>query len=390
MKKAAQLMVFFLLLGAAVFPAQAAFTSFYVFGDALSAASNNAPVGPYYYGDRWCNGRVWVEVLAQRQGLPFYFSNSISYFGNTSTNLVNEVNRFKPPGDAGNALVVIWVNNADLYYPAVAAPPTLAAFNAAINQSQINHYKAITNLYAKGIRTLIMPNVVDISSIPAFNTYKAYTNLFHQASVNYNAAFNATVNQIQTNPQYADLTIYVPDFFALLTNLMAYPADYGVINALESGLSIDAFGALGSPSLTKGPATNYIFWDSRDPTAMVHAWMANLAQQLISPVQISGLTAFNGSNRLDIANVPIGQNGFVLGCTNVGPENYWLDSSNWTTDGSFSSISATQSVFVLTANKSQNLHFSPDGPFPGTNITVADLHGWQLYRLSFPYVWTWP
>jgi hypothetical protein len=358
-KKAVQLMVGLLLFGSTIFQAEAAFTSFYVFGDALSTASNNVPVGPYYYGDRWSNGRVWVEVLAQRQGLAFHFSNSISYFGNTSTNLVGEVSRFNPPANASNALVIIWVNNADLYFPATASPPTLAGFNAAINQSQTNHYKAITNLYAKGIRTLILPNVVDISTIPAFNTYTAYTNLFHQAATNYNAALYATLNQIRTNSQYSDLIIYVPDFFALLTNLMTHPASYGVTNALQGGLSIDAFSALGTPSLTNGPATNYIFWDGKDPTAMVHTWMANLAQQLIAPVQISDITPVDGSNRLDVANVPVGQNGLVLGSTS-------LALPGWNTNATFISSNVTQSVFVPIS--------SPQG----------------FYRLSFPFSWTWP
>jgi hypothetical protein len=31
---------------------------------------------------------------------------------------------------------------------------------------------------------------------------------------------------------------------------------------------------------------------------MVHAWMANAAQQLISPARISQITALKGSNRL--------------------------------------------------------------------------------------------
>ena len=35
--------------------------------------------------------------------------------------------------------------------------------------SQANHLQIITNLYAKGVRTLILPNAVDISEIPAFN-----------------------------------------------------------------------------------------------------------------------------------------------------------------------------------------------------------------------------
>lgn len=349
----------FLLYGSAFFSAQAAFTSFYVFGDALSAASNNVPVGPYYYGDRWSNGRVWVEVLAQRQGLAFYFSNSISYFGNTSTNLLGEVNRFNPPADASDALVVVWVNNADLYYPATASPPTMAGFNAAINQSQINHYRAITNLYAKGIRTLIMPNVVDISTIPAFNNYAAYTNMFHQASTNYNAAFYATLNRVRTNSSYSDLAIYVPDFFALLTNLLACPANYGVTNALQGGLSIDALGALGTPPLTNGPGTTYIFWDKLDPTAMVHAWMANLTQQLISPAQINNIAPEEGNNELHLVNVPIGQNGIVQGCADLGQ-------SDWTTNATFISSNATQSVFV-----------------------PASWPQW-FYRLSFPFSWTWP
>jgi phospholipase/lecithinase/hemolysin len=348
-----------LLLGFVVFPAQAAFTSLYIFGDGLSAASNNLPVGPYYYGDRWSNGRVWVEVLAQRQSLVFHFSNSISYFGNTSSNLVAEVNNFSPPAPASNVLVVIWVNNADMYYPATASPPTLAGFNAAINQSQTNHYKAITNLYAKGIRTLIMPNVVDLSTIPAFNKFTAYTNLFHQASTNYNANFYATLNRVQTNSSYSGLTIFVPDFFALLSNLLMYPANYGVTNALKNKLSIDALGALGNPSLTNGPGTNYIFWDPQDPTAMVHAWMANTAQQLISPAQISQLIAFDGSNRLDLANVPVGQNGLVLGCTN-------LAMTNWKTNATFAGTNRAQSVYVPAS-----------GPC------------WY-YRLRYLYSWTWP
>jgi len=350
-----------LLFGLAVFPAQAAFTSLYVFGDSLSTASTNAPVGPWYYGDRWSNGRVWVEVLAQRQGLVFNYSNNFtnSYWGNTSTDLVGEVNSFIPPAPASNALVVIWVNNADLYWPATDPTPTLASFNATINLAQTNHYKAITNLYAKGIRTLIMPNVVDISTIPAFNAYAAYTNLFHQASTNYNAAFYATLNRVLTNANYSGLTIYVPDFFTLLNNMLTNAAYYGVTNALQNGLSIDALGALGNPSLTNGPGTNYIFWDPEDPTAKVHEIMADTAQQLISPVRISQITSLTGSNRLDLANIPIGLNGVVLGSTD-------LTLTNWTSVTNFSSTNTVQSVFVL-----------PSSPV-------------QFYRLKFPYSWTWP
>jgi len=146
-KKAVRFMVGLLLFGSAVFPAQAAFTNLYVFGDALSTTTNNPATGPLYYGQRYSNGRVWVEVLAQRQGLTYNSNQNWSYFGNTSTSLVANVSSFNAPSGASNALFVVWVNNADLYYPALSQSSSMSLWTNAINQSQTNHYKAVTNLY---------------------------------------------------------------------------------------------------------------------------------------------------------------------------------------------------------------------------------------------------
>ena len=352
-------MVVFLLLGSAVFPAQAAFTALYVFGDGLSTTTDNPSPGPLYYGKRYSNGRVWVEVLAQRQGLTYDPNKNWSYFYNSSTTLVANVSSFQAPSDASNALFVIWVNNADLWFPATYSGASTAQWTSAINQAQTNHYKAVTNLYAKGARTLIMPNAVDISTIPEFNA-SVNANFIHLRCLDYNVAFSNTLNRIRAS--CPNLTIYMPDFFALLTNMLAHPANYGVTNALGDGLSIDAIDAVnyGFPSAaTNGYGTNFIFWNNDNPTAKVHAWMANLAQQLISPVRISQITAFNGSNRLDMANVPIGQNGLVIGRTN-------LVLGNWTTNANFNSTNTTQTIFVPAS-----------GPV------------W-FYRLKFPYSWTWP
>jgi phospholipase/lecithinase/hemolysin len=353
-------MVGFLLLGTVVFPAQAAFTALYVFGDGLSTTTNNTAGPAYLYdGLRYSNGRVWVEVLAQRQGLTYDPNKNWSYFYNTSTTLVANVSSFTAPANASNALFVIWVNCADLWFPALYSGTSMAQWTNAINQAQTNHYKAVTNLYAKGARTLIMPNAVDISTIPEFNA-SPNANFIHLRCLDYNVAFSNTLNRIKAS--CPNLKLYTPDFYALLTNMLAHAANYGLTNALCDGLSIDAIDAMncGYPSAsTNGYGTNYIFWDPYDPTAMVHAWMANTAQQLISPVRISQLTAFNGSNRLDMANVPVGQNGLVLGRTN-------LVLGNWKTNATFVSTNATQSVFVTNS-----------GP------------QW-FYRLKFLYSWTWP
>jgi phospholipase/lecithinase/hemolysin len=156
--------------------------------------------------------------------------------------------------------------------------------------------------------------------------------------------------------------LYTPDFYSLLTNMLAHPANYGLTNALGNGKSIDAVNAVnyGFPmAATNGFGTNFIFWDPNNPTAMVHTWMANVVQQLISPARISQLTVLEGSNRLDLADVPIGQNGLVLGCTN-------LLASGWMTNAAIEGTNGTLSVYV-----------SGSGPL-------------VYYRLKYLYSWVWP
>ena len=60
-----------LLLGSLSARAEAQFTSLYVFGDGMCTTTNNGSGYAWYYGNRFCNGRVWVEVLSQWQGLTY-------------------------------------------------------------------------------------------------------------------------------------------------------------------------------------------------------------------------------------------------------------------------------------------------------------------------------
>ena len=111
-------MVGFLLFGSAFFSAQAAFTNLYVFGDGISTTTNNTSDRPFYYGKRYSNGRVWVEVLAQRQGLTYDPNKNWSYFYNSCTTMLANVTSFQAPTDVSNDLFVIWVNCADLWFQA--------------------------------------------------------------------------------------------------------------------------------------------------------------------------------------------------------------------------------------------------------------------------------
>jgi phospholipase/lecithinase/hemolysin len=393
--------VLFLLSGLAVVPAQTtqtAFKSLYVFGDALSAtADSRAPGGSYFYGQRWSNGRVWVEVLAQRQGLTFDNTKNDSYYDHNSGEVVTDVANFQAPPDVANDLFIVWVCNADTFDAAQNHDNSLQ-WILANTVSQSNHLLIIENLYAKGVRTLIMPNAVDISEIPAYNESNL-TNVMHNGCVAYNTAFANTINTARL--LCPGLTIYTPDYYTLLNNVLTNAAAYGLTNALYQGsngkfYSIDAFSDNSIKNLTlNGQGTNYIFWDPQDPTAMLHEIVADVAQQIISPVQINWLALFPGINRLDVANVPVGLNGFVDGCTAT---NQVQQGWTWTTVTNINSTNTTQSIFVYAPSLPPAIPAGNGGdgsidPNDTNNFNVTYIPPFnpaQFYRLHFPYAWSWP
>ena len=382
---------FILLFGLVVFPAQASFTSLYIFGDGVSTTTNNPLAGtyPYWYGLRRSNGRIWVELLAQQLNLTnnywysnnssihlsytnlsasstnwSYSANNWSYYGDDSTNaninLVANVNAFVAPPDASNALFIVWVNDANFvdYMGSIYPSTNIVTWTNAINESLTNQWQAVTNLYyAKGALTLLMPNAVDITEVPKFNN-SANKAFIRQRIIDFNVAFSSMLSNAMAS--CPGLVIYEPDFFSLLDNILTNSAAYGLTNVLYQGRSIDAFD---DPSLVNkapnGPGTNYIFWDATDPSAKAHAVMAGLARQLIAPVQISQITSQNGTNQLNLANVPVGLNGLVLGCTD-------MTQTNWSMVTTINSTNNVQPVFVPVS-----------GPM------------W-FYRLNFPFSWSWP
>jgi phospholipase/lecithinase/hemolysin len=407
--------------GGLIFSAHATFSSIYIFGDSLSATATNNATGAYktnYYGGtlRYSNGRTWVEVLAQRQGLGAnsitnvnwaYSSNNLSFYGNFSALLVTNVNRFSPPANATNCLFVLWVDNADFVGDISAITGTdQAAWINAVNQHLANHFSIITNLYAKGCRTLVAPNAADITTIPEFNNSgTAYCTFVRRQITSFNASYATMLQQICASSP--GLTIYNPDIFSLLNNVLTNAASYGLTNALyDQGNgagpqpidAIDAYyyGLINSAALN-GPGTNYIFWDGLgDPTAAMGEVIADFAQQCISPVQFSAIKQVNGSNRLDVVNMPVGLAGFVENSTNPVP-------GSWTSVTNFTSLTSAQSIFIPTpplpagfgsglTNISGGVgDINPNDPStnaPGTNSFFNSAG--QFYRLRFPYSWNWP
>lgn len=344
--------------------ALAAFSSLYVFGDGVCTTTNNPSAGPYYYGLRRTNGRVWLEVLAQRQGIPYEPHKNWSFYGHYSSNLVANVRSFAAPPDAATALFVIWVNDADFvdYMGRIFPSTNIVTWTNAMTQSLSNHFVAITNLYhAKGVRTLVLPNAVDITTIPQYNLIAsaAHKAFVRQRVQQYNAAFGGELIQ-RLKTHCPALTVYVADVFGLLDHILTNAAAYGLTNALYNGQPIDA---LGDPTLRdkslNGPGANYIFWDPINPTAKAHAVLADYAQQLIAPVRIGQVSVNDAHVRFEVLNVPIGRHGVV---------------------------ESTADMLRRTWAAVQ--------PLPSTNGTVAvwvPAYGpRQFYRLCFPFSWTWP
>ena len=352
-----------LLFGSVLFSTASAFNSLYAFGDGVCTTTNNDNGGALYHGKRFSNGRVWIEVLAQRQGLPYDASKNWSYFGQDSASLRNNINHFTAPADATNYLFIVWASDADFvydvqnYYP----NPNLATWNTAISASLTNHYQAILQLYAKGVRTLIMPNAVDLTKVPQYAgiVSTADKSFVRGRIIYFNTNFSATVNLAKA--ACPGLQIHVPDIFALLDDVEANAAKFGLINAVDgNGVVSDVLDTAAlAPWALNGPGTNYIFWDSQNPTAKMHAVIADVVQQLVAPVQFKQLIALPGSNQLDVVNMPVGLNGAVLYATNLAP-------AVWRTNSSFSSLTVTQSLFVSPTNDP------------------------RFYRLKFPYQWSWP
>ena len=423
-----QLAAIAMLFGGLTFSSHATFSSIYIFGDSISTTTTNNSASSFpntYYGKRYSNGRNWVEVLAQRQGLGAnsitnsnwdYSSNNLSFYGQYSPVLLANVNKFSPPTNATNCLFVVWVCNADFVGDMATFPASSKNWNnqslwtEAINQHLINHSNAIVNLYAKGCRALVAPDAVDLTEIPQYNNNPTNYKAFVRQQINgFNSSYAAMLKQIVASSP--GLVIYNPDIFGLLDNVLTNAASYGLTNALydygygTGSQSIDVVEAAFPPvnllanANANGPGTNYIFLDPISPTAQFSEVIADFVQQLISPVQISHLAQVNGSNRLDVVNMPVGLNGFLDNSTNLAP-------GSWTLATNFTSFSSQQSIFVPTPPLA--IGFGPVGsgggsggpPTPGsgtdtnsvsnTNTAPYFISAAQFYRLRFPYAWNWP
>ena len=335
----------------------AAFSSMFVFGDSLSAISGGGTQYPpppgssvnNYWNGRFSNGQVWVEYLAALQGIRFDTNNVFANFGDDSSSVYRTLiyGNFYPPPDLATSLCIFWSACSDCF--ALTLFEGTNSWSGGIAVEITNVTASVGLLYSQGMRTVLIPNAVDVSLVPFF----AYTldtfgvgsvapngipslAAIHTNVIQYNAALAAAITQLRT--QYPDLTISAPDFYTQFNFLLGHPGTYGVtktnIDALEDqGLTDKSF---------TGPGADYLFWDYLHPTTKVHSQVANFAQQAIMPATIKQVSIQGASNRLDLANLPIGRTVTLESSTNL------LAQMAWTTRASILVTNVNQTVFIST------------------------------------------
>ena len=326
--------------------ARGAFSSMYVFADSLSTTTNN--VGGYtnYFGTRYCNGPVWVEYLAQQQGITYQDTNNTSGFGFNTAYLTNFVSAFHAPPDATNSLFIVWAGASDLFWPWFYNNTNDPAWVDSINQSMTNTAWIIQNLYAKGARSLVLPNAVNIGAAPFLRQLPPESQAYlRMKAIQYNVALSNLLSQ--TRATLPALTIYAPDFFTQFENLLANPAAYGFATTNIDALEDIAF----TDKSTNGPGANHIFWDTLHPTTKVQNLMAQQVYLLMSP-RFSNFIHIGASNRLDLANLPIGATFMLQTSTNL---------INWQTNLSLTATNSSQTInFQTNLNRLFfRLKFSP-------------------------------
>jgi phospholipase/lecithinase/hemolysin len=297
--------------------ARASFTSLYAFGDGLSTTTApSLSQADYFEGRRYCNGRIWIEVLCQWQGITYVEARNKSLYSNTSDKLVTYANSFValPPQERATSLFVVWCVNADFidYLPPLPyTSANIPAWTTFINGSIARHELAINTLYGKGMRTIILPNSANVAKAPFFGIDQDDVNFVRARAIQFNVALQALIANLKS--AHPDLVIYQPDVFTLFESVLANPTTYGITKT-----NIDAIEDLGNPSFT-GPGASYLFWDDQHPTAKFQMLLADLSQQLISPAKVTSATFSSTTGQIQVANIPLGRDGIVQTSTNLQP-----------------------------------------------------------------------
>lgn len=309
-----------------VFPLWA-YDAIYAFGDSLTDTGNVPAPATNYFQGRYSNGPLWIEDLSPRLGLVYTTTNNFAQSGGETSNALAQVQQFVAPTNVARSLCVVWAGGNDFIHNFTQGIND--TFWSSLTAKAIgNLSNSVVRLYADGARTIMVPNQVDLSHIPAVldSGYPSFVFTYLSNKV---SLFNAGLASALTAVASArpDLQLIQPDvhtrFNAVLANLAANGFTKADPDALSDALLTDK-------SFT-GPGQNYAFWDPIHPTAKAHALIAQWFFAALPRPQL-GISVAGGSLQLNLTNLQAGQSYTVQGSS---------DFSGWS---DLATVSATNFV----------------------------------------------
>ncbi|CAN5321951.1 SGNH/GDSL hydrolase family protein [soil metagenome] len=320
-------------LGFAALAQALPYSNLFVFGDSLSDIGNDlivtggtVPNTTYYSSGstvgRFTNGLSYADHLAAGLGLalnPSELGGTDYAYGGARTSSVavglpvtalsfnQQIAAFNgnhAQADAG-ALYVLWIGANDMSDAiGAAARGNGAAVGAAISHAMQGIGGAIQNLSSRGATHFLIPNLPDLSLIPALRAFGSPPlSALAQGSSN---AFNSALGSTLAQPSFAALDIRQFDVFAVQTAITANPAAYGFTNVTGACFTgnVDGQALPGGPVPTVcSDAATYMYWDFEHPTAALNTVLGAgaLAAVVPEPAQwallILGLAALGWMRR---------------------------------------------------------------------------------------------
>ena len=268
------------------------FSNLYVFGDSLSDTGNLLGTGntrpfPFagpYAGDRFSNGPLWVEHLAQGLGLspqaaaPFIYGGNNYAFSGAQTGiypappadqipgLLAQVGGIWAPSLIGladaSALFVVVAGGNDMRDARSLFGSNSAADVAGRQQAAINAFTNLANtlglLAQLGAKNVLIATLPDLGITPEAALLNAVA-----ASTDATSRFNALVPQLLGVGAGFGLNMNLLDINGLTNAIQANPAAYGITD-----ISNPCFGFVFSAGTSCAQSA---FSDILHPSALVHA-----------------------------------------------------------------------------------------------------------------------
>jgi len=251
------------------------FNALYAFGFSYTDTHNCDWPAASYWNRRPSNGPMWPEFLSTNLGMAYVETRNYAVCGNTTV-AWDQVAKYPTPSKPELALYCLW-----LWGTFEFQTTNQSALEKAVQSDVLSNSNAVSRLYAKGARTILVESQFSADQFPRFlGSFGTNTALQLQDRHSVDPLNSGFVEAMRAfSESKPDVRIVFLDFFSKYEELLADPPRFGF-----SKKDIDALTdtALADKSFN-GPGSDYVFWDHvGHPTSKVH--------RLISAWHLEALT----------------------------------------------------------------------------------------------------